>query len=74
MGNQFESYYCKYFLHTVKKGDKLWFVKNCSDGQLIAVSTYKSYNTRIVGPLIKLNLTNTELGWEKDTLGYRSSL
>lgn len=58
--------HCKYFLRTVKKGDKLWFVKNCSDGQLIAVSTYKSYNTRIVGPLIKLNLTNTELGWEKD--------
>ena len=55
----------KYFLRTVKKGDKLWFVKKKSKGQLIAVSTYKSYNNRIVGPLIKLNLTNTELGWDE---------
>tara|TARA_A100001015_G_C15002788_1_gene719302 strand:- start:1031 stop:1489 length:459 start_codon:yes stop_codon:yes gene_type:complete len=52
----------KHFLKNVKIGDRLWFVKSKSKGQLIAVATYCSYNTR-VGQLIDVSLTNKELGW-----------
>lgn len=53
----------KYFLANVKIDDRLWFVKNKSQGKLIAVATYNSHNKREFGPLIDISLTNEELGW-----------
>jgi len=53
----------KYFLKHVKHGDILWFVRNKSQGKLVAVATYLSHNLRDVGPLINISLTNEELGW-----------
>ena len=58
----------KNFLKNVKPGDRLWFVKHKSQGQIIAVATYRSYNYREVGPLINITMTNEELGWEQDGL------
>lgn len=53
----------KGFIKNVKEGDLLWFVKNKSNGQLIAVATLTTTKPRVVGPLIQLTLTNEELGW-----------
>jgi predicted secreted protein len=53
----------KYFVKNVKPGDRLWFVKSKSQGRLIAVATYRSHNTRELGPLINISKTNEELGW-----------
>ena len=47
----------------VKDGDLLWFVKGKSRGQIVAVATFISTKSRILGPLIPLSHTNTELGW-----------
>jgi len=53
----------KYFLKNVKSGDRIWFVKNKSQGKLLAVATYCSHNNRVFGPLINVSMTNEELGW-----------
>jgi predicted secreted protein len=53
----------KYFITNVNPGDRLWFVKNKSQGKLVAVATYCSHNKREFGPLIDISLTNEELGW-----------
>lgn len=53
----------KYFIQNVKLGDRLWFVKNKSQGKILAVATYRSHNMRILGPLVDISLTNEELGW-----------
>ena len=53
----------KCFIKNARPGDRLWFVKTKSQGKLIAVATYCSYNKRILGPLIDISLTNEELGW-----------
>jgi hypothetical protein len=53
------------FLKKVKEGDLLWFVKSKTNGQIIAVATFTETKKRILGPLISLTLTNTELGWDK---------
>lgn len=53
----------KHFVKNVKKGDKLWFIKNKSQGKVIAVCTYISLNERVLGPLINTTMTNEELGW-----------
>ena len=53
----------KYFVTNVKPGDRLWFVTSKSHGKLIAVATYRSHNTRDLGPLIDISLSNEELGW-----------
>jgi hypothetical protein len=53
----------KHFLTNVERGDCLWFIKNQSQGQLIAVATYCSHNYREFGPLINISFTNEELGW-----------
>jgi hypothetical protein len=53
-----------YFLKNVRPGDRLWFVKNKSQGKLIAVATYCSHNKRELGPLIDISLSNEELGWK----------
>ena len=36
----------KHFLKNVKPGDRLWFVKSKTQGKLVAVATYCSYNFR----------------------------
>ena len=53
----------KHFIKNVKPGDRLWFVKSKSNGKLIAVGTYRSHNTRDLGPLVNFTMTNQELGW-----------
>jgi hypothetical protein len=53
----------KYFVKNVKPGDRLWFVTSKSHGKVIAVATYRSHNTRDIGPLIDISLTEEELGW-----------
>ena len=53
----------KTFPQDVKSGDRLWFVKNNSQGKLIAVATYRSHNLREFGPLIDVSLTDEQLGW-----------
>jgi len=55
----------KWFLSNVSEGDLLWFVKSKTNGQLVAVATFTGTKKRILGPLIALTLTNTELGWNK---------
>ena len=54
----------KGFLADVKPGDKLWFIKSGSNGQILAVATYCSHTKRQIGELINLSLTNAELGWD----------
>ena len=56
----------KYFIKTVKSGDRLWFVQNKSHGQIIAVATYCSYNRREFGPLVNISMTSEELGWNNE--------
>jgi len=56
----------KYFIKNVKHGDRMWFVKNKSNGKILAVATYRSHNTRELGPLIPTTLTNEELGWTNE--------
>ena len=58
--------YGKGFLSNAKEGDTLWFVKNKTKGQLIAVATYVSHNRREFGPLVNLTPSNAELGWTGD--------
>jgi len=59
--------YAKNFLANVKKGDKLWFVVNKSQGLLVSVATFDRVQKRELGPFIALTATNDELGWtEKD--------
>lgn len=53
----------KYFIKNVRPGDRLWFIKNNSNGKVIAVATYRSHNTRELGPIIDLSMSNEELGW-----------
>jgi len=55
----------KGFLTAVKEGDLLWFVKNKSKGHLVAVATFVGIKERVLGPLIALTLTDSELGWDK---------
>jgi hypothetical protein len=54
----------KYFLKYVKKDDILWFIKNKSNGKILAMATFKSVHKRELEPLINLTLDNTELGWD----------
>ena len=53
----------KSFIKKAKEGDILWFVTGKSRGHLVAVTTYKSMNNRIIGPLINHSFTNKDLGW-----------
>lgn len=55
----------KFLIVNAKDGDCLWFVKGGTNGQIVAVATFKETKKRILGPLIELTLTNTELGWNK---------
>jgi len=62
-GIQSNNSFGKYFLKNVKKGDRLWFVTCKTNGKILAVATYESYNSREFGPLIDLTLSNEDLGW-----------
>ena len=62
-GIQSTTSFGKYFIRTVRPGDRLWFVKSASNGKLIAVATYRSHNTRELGPLVNISMTSEELGW-----------
>ena len=69
----------KWFIRTAKEGDLLWFVTGKSNGQIVAVATFKGTKTRNIGPLITISLTNEELGWTEtdgawDTEIYYSDL
>ena len=57
--------FAKMFQKEAKEGDLLWFIKNKTNGQIVAVATFTRTNKRILGPLIELTLTNAELGWDK---------
>jgi hypothetical protein len=56
--------YGKELFRNMNIGDRLWFVKNKSQGKIVAVATYKSYNKRLIGPLVNITATNEELGWK----------
>jgi predicted secreted protein len=64
----------KHFIKTVKPGDRLWFVKNKSQGKLAAVATYRSHNSREFGPLIDISLTNEQLGWSGSGAGWTADV
>lgn len=64
----------KNFVKNVKTGDRLWFVTSKSHGKLIAVATYRSHNTRELGPLIDISLTNEELGWSGSGTDWTSNV
>ena len=54
------------FMCDVKSGDRLWFLKNDSGYKLIAVANYVSHNSRELGALVNMTMTNEELGWSID--------
>jgi len=56
----------KSFMKNARENDLLWFLTNVKGGRkLIAVATFISFNTRILGPLIATTLTNEDLGWSE---------
>jgi hypothetical protein len=64
----------KFFIKNVRPGDRLWFVKSKSQGKILAVATYRSHNTRELGPLINTTMTNVELGWSNDDTNWTSDI
>ena len=62
----------KHFIKHVKTGDRLWFVKNNSKGKIIAVASYRSHNTREIGPLLTISMTNEELNWTNEGPVWKS--
>ena len=64
----------KYFLKCVKPGDRLWFVKSKSQGKLVAVATYCAHNTREIGLLIDVSLTDKELGWTGGGIDWNADI
>jgi hypothetical protein len=66
--------YGKHFIENVKHGDRLWFVKSRSNGKIIAVATFRSFNKREFGPLIDVSMTNEELGWSGSGTDWTSDV
>jgi hypothetical protein len=64
----------KHFIKNVKQGDRLWFVKNKSNGKILAVATYRSHHMRELGPLIDVSMTNEELGWTGEGPNWSSDI
>lgn len=62
----------KYFIKNVKSGDRLWFVKSKSQGNIMAVAIYRSHNKREFGPLVDLSMTEEELGWKHNGPDWQS--
>lgn len=73
-GIQSTTSFGKAFIKNVKAGDKLWFVISKSQGKIIAVATYMSYNKRELGPLINISMTNEELGWTCEGSNWTSDV
>ena len=63
----------KNFINNVKPGDRLWFVKSKSQGKLLAVATYRTHNSRELGPIINISLTDEELGWSGSDSDWTSN-
>ena len=63
-GIQSSNSFGKFFIRTVKPGDRLWFIKSKSQGKVLAVATFSLIKKRELGPLIDISLTNEELGWD----------
>ena len=63
-GIQSSNSFGKFFIRTVKPGDRLWFIKSKSQGKVLAVATFCLHKKRELGPLIDITLTNEELGWD----------
>ena len=57
---------CKSFQQNIKKGDTIWFIQAESKGKLIGMATFKRIETRKLGPLINISLTNEELNIPKE--------
>jgi hypothetical protein len=68
----------KHLIKNIKENDILWFIKNKTKGQIIAVSKYTRNEKRILGPLINISKTNEELGWDNieniDTIIYYDNI
>ena len=68
----------KHLIKNIKENDILWFIKNKTKGQVIAVSKYARNEKRILGPLINISKTNEELGWDNieniDTIIYYDNI
>jgi len=68
----------KHLIKNIKENDILWFIKNKTKGQVIAVSKYTRNEKRILGPLINISKTNEELGWDNieniDTIIYYDNI
>jgi hypothetical protein len=60
----------KHFLKHVRVGDRLWFVRNKSQGKILAVSTCQRHVGRAVGPLINVTMSSGELGWTGEGEGW----
>ena len=59
----------KGFIKNVKPGDRLWFVKNNSNGKILAVTIYRSHNARLCD-----SITNEELGWTGEGTNWTSDV
>jgi hypothetical protein len=54
----------KGFSKKVKEGDRLWFIRDKTQGKILAVATFKSQNVRVLDPSsVNKTMTNEELGW-----------
>jgi len=62
----------QYFIKNVKHDDKLWFIKNKSHGQAIAVATYLSHKIRKDGNLSDISLTDDEISWSRNGKEWES--
>lgn len=71
-GIQSSNSFGKFFIRTVKPGDRLWFIKSKSQGKVLAVATFSLIKKRELGPLIDISLTNEELGWDNEDTDWTS--
>jgi len=56
----------KHFIKNARNGDILWFIKNKTEGQAIAVATFTKTCERELGPLVSLTASDEELGWKRE--------
>ena len=57
---------CKKFQENIKKGDIIWFTQSGKGGRILAMATFKRLETRKLGPLINISMTNEELELPKE--------
>lgn len=57
----------KNFMKLAQEGDILWFVTNIKlDNLVIACANFERTKKRELGPLINLDMTDKDLGWQKN--------